>query len=73
MNVVGTPDEELFDKIQSVDARNYIKSLPKLPGKDFAKYFPQASPDAVDLLQQMLQLDPTKRLASSLSPIMPSL
>jgi len=61
MNVVGTPDDELFDKIQSEDARNYIKNLTKQPGKDFAKFFANASPAAVDLLKRTLNLDPDKR------------
>lgn len=61
MNVVGTPSDDLFSKIQSEDARKYIKNLPKLPGKNFSKYFSSASESAVDLLKKMLNLDPEKR------------
>jgi p38 MAP kinase len=61
MNLVGTPSDDLFNKIQSEDARNYIKNLPKLPGQDCAKYFAMASPVAQDLLTRMLDLDPDKR------------
>lgn len=61
MNVVGTPNDTLFNKIQSDDARNYIKNLPKMQGKDFAQFFGNASADAVDLLKKMLNLDPDLR------------
>ena len=67
LNVVGTPDDELIDKIQSVDARNYIKNLTKQPGKDCSKYFANASPAAVDLLKRMLNLDPDKRFVCLLN------
>lgn len=61
MNVVGTPNEEFLLKIQSDEARNYIRNLPKTPRKDFKKLFPSASPDAIDLLERTLNLDPDYR------------
>jgi p38 MAP kinase len=61
MNVVGTPNDEFLSKIQSEEARNYIRNLPKMPRKDFKKYFSTASPDAIDLLEKMLNLDPDYR------------
>ncbi|XGW31474.1 hypothetical protein V3C99_009995 [Haemonchus contortus] len=61
MNIVGTPDEEFLAKIQSEEARNYIRNLPKMPRKDFKKLFATASPAAIDLLEKMLQLDPDYR------------
>ncbi|VDD96803.1 unnamed protein product [Enterobius vermicularis] len=65
MNVVGTPDEEFLSKIQSDDARSYIRNLPKMPRKDFRKLFPSASPEAVDLLERTLSLDPDQRPTAS--------
>ncbi|RCN38264.1 kinase domain protein [Ancylostoma caninum] len=61
MNVVGTPNEEFLAKIQSEEARNYIRNLPKMPRKDFRRLFSTASAAAVDLLEKMLQLDPDYR------------
>lgn len=67
MDVVGTPNEEFLSKIQSDEARNYIRNLPKTPRKDFKKLFPNASPAAIDLLEQTLNLDPDHRLEIVLS------
>ena len=64
MNVVGTPNEEFLEKIQSEDARTYIRSLPRMPRKDFRHFFSNASPEAVNMLENMLNLDPDYRLAS---------
>ncbi|EPB76594.1 hypothetical protein ANCCEY_04303 [Ancylostoma ceylanicum] len=68
MNVVGTPNEEFLAKIQSEEARNYIRTrtdnsrnLPRMPRKDFRRLFSTASAAAVDLLEKMLQLDPDYR------------
>ena len=66
MSVVGTPDDDFLSKIQSEDARSYIRNLPKMPPKDFRKLFPNASPAAVDLLEKTLSLDPDNRLVSAL-------
>lgn len=65
MNVVGTPNEEFLSKIQSDEARNYIRNLPKTPRKDFKKLFPNASPAAIDLLEKTLNLDPDYRPTAS--------
>ncbi|VDM43373.1 unnamed protein product [Toxocara canis] len=65
MDVVGTPNEEFLSKIQSDEARNYIRNLPKTPRKDFKKLFPNASPAAIDLLEQTLNLDPDHRPTAS--------
>uniref|UniRef100_A0A914VC86 mitogen-activated protein kinase n=1 Tax=Plectus sambesii TaxID=2011161 RepID=A0A914VC86_9BILA len=61
MSLVGTPDDTLLAKIQSEEARNYIRNLPKMPRKDFKVFFSQASPEAVDLLEKTLSLDPDNR------------
>uniref|UniRef100_A0A8C3MP48 mitogen-activated protein kinase n=1 Tax=Geospiza parvula TaxID=87175 RepID=A0A8C3MP48_GEOPR len=46
-------------------AKSYIKSLPKIPKKDLSVLFPKANPQAVDLLDKMLQLDVEKRLTAT--------
>lgn len=57
----GTPDEEFMKKITSEEARTYIKTLPVMKKRNFKEYFKGATPDAIDLLEQMLQLDCDRR------------
>lgn len=61
MSVTGTPDEEFLKKISSEEARNYIRNLPKMTRRDFKRLFAQATPQAIDLLEKMLHLDPDRR------------
>ncbi|VDL65652.1 unnamed protein product [Nippostrongylus brasiliensis] len=63
MGVVGTPSCDFLSKIQSEEARNYIRNLPWMPRVDFFTLLPQASADAVDLLGNMLTLDPDDRIS----------
>ncbi|GMT26004.1 hypothetical protein PFISCL1PPCAC_17301, partial [Pristionchus fissidentatus] len=63
MKVVGTPNEEFLNKIQSEEARNYIRNLPFMPRLNFLSLFPNASRAAVDLLDKMLVLDPDYRIS----------
>lgn len=61
MKITGTPTQEFVQKLQSQEAKNYIKSLPKVQKKDFASFLKYASPLAVSLLEKMLVLDAEKR------------
>ncbi|RCN38262.1 hypothetical protein ANCCAN_15823 [Ancylostoma caninum] len=63
MGVVGTPSADFLSKIQSEEARNYIRNLPWMPRVDFFALLPDASADAVDLLGRMLALDPDDRIS----------
>ena len=51
----------MLDKIDNESARNYLASLPNYPKKDFYKFFVGANPNAIDLLGQLLDMDPDKR------------
>lgn len=42
-------------------ARGYVESLPFYPKKDFYSFFVGANPTAIDLLTQLLLLDPERR------------
>ncbi len=44
-----------------VKARQYVESLPFFPKKDFKEFFVGANPQAIDLLTELLQLDPDRR------------
>ncbi|GFR25247.1 mitogen-activated protein kinase 14 [Trichonephila clavata] len=61
MFLCGKPDEEFLDKINSEEARNYIRSLPAITKKNFKDVFSGAHPDAINLLEKMLELDADKR------------
>ena len=48
----------------SQQARTFIQSMPKFPKKDFSKYFVGANPLAVDLLSNLLVMDPDRRISA---------
>ncbi|XP_015920386.1 mitogen-activated protein kinase 14 isoform X2 [Parasteatoda tepidariorum] len=61
MVLCGKPDEEFLNKINSEEARNYIRSLPVMKKRNFKDVFAGAHPDAINLLERMLELDADKR------------
>lgn len=44
-----------------LQARTYIESLPHYPKKDFHKFFVGANSVAINLLEQLLTMDPDRR------------
>uniref|UniRef100_A0AAQ4NRG3 mitogen-activated protein kinase n=1 Tax=Gasterosteus aculeatus aculeatus TaxID=481459 RepID=A0AAQ4NRG3_GASAC len=65
MKITGTPAADFVVKLQSQDAKNYIRSLPKVPKKDLQSVFSKASSNAVCVLEKMLLLDPEQRANAS--------
>ncbi|XP_070410591.1 mitogen-activated protein kinase 12b isoform X1 [Nothobranchius furzeri] len=65
MKITGTPTPDFVVKLQSQDARNYIRSLSKVPKKDLHFVFSKASSNAVCVLEKMLLLDPECRVSAS--------
>ncbi|XP_014809143.1 PREDICTED: mitogen-activated protein kinase 13 isoform X5 [Calidris pugnax] len=65
LKVTGHPGEDFVEKLEDKAAKSYIKSLPKIPKMDLSMLFPKANPQAVDLLDKMLQLDVEKRLTAT--------
>jgi p38 MAP kinase len=61
MTLCGTPDEEFMKKITSVEARNYIRTLPVMKKRNLKEIFKGANCDAIDLLEKMLELDADRR------------
>jgi len=64
INVVGSPSQEMLDKMTSESAKNYILNLPETPRKDFGSLLVGANPLAISMIEQMLELDPDKRVTA---------
>ncbi|KAJ8257742.1 hypothetical protein GJAV_G00189180 [Gymnothorax javanicus] len=64
LKVTGVPGPEFIHKLDSQEARSYVRNLPHYPRKDFTTLFPKASLQAVDLLEKMLVLDAEARLTA---------
>jgi len=60
--ILGKPSEEEISKLDDVQAQQYLRDLPNNQSQDFSKKFPAASPEAIDLLTQMLVFDVEKRI-----------
>ncbi|CAL6053953.1 Mitogen-activated_protein kinase [Hexamita inflata] len=61
MDVLGTPSAEFLSRIDNMSARQYVEQLPKQQPIDLKKKFPNASPEALDLLKLMLKMDAKDR------------
>jgi p38 MAP kinase len=64
LEILGTPSNELMQKISSDSAKKYIQSLPVMLKKDFGEVFKGANPLAIKLLEEMLELDADKRMTA---------
>lgn len=62
IELVGNPSEDVIKQIHNPKNKEFIESLPKSRGKDFATLFKGANPDAIDLLKKLLTFDPNKRI-----------
>ncbi|XP_027009760.2 mitogen-activated protein kinase 12b [Tachysurus fulvidraco] len=71
MKITGTPAQDFIVKLQSQDAKNYIRSLAKVPKKDLHSIFFKASSDVVSAMDKMLVLDPDKRVSASMALELP--
>ena len=60
LDVLGTPADTEIKGCEK--AKTYMKNLPFRPKKDLRMFFPNANPLALDLLNKMLQFDPTRRI-----------
>lgn len=61
---LGSPDENTLQMIRQPRAREYVASLPHMPRIPFRHTFPNANPDALDLLERMLTFVPSERITA---------
>ncbi|KAF3940534.1 hypothetical protein ABW19_dt0207535 [Dactylella cylindrospora] len=62
LHYLGTPNEDTLCRIGSPRAQEYVRNLPFMPKIPFQRLFPNANPDALDLLDKMLGFDPSERI-----------
>jgi len=60
LDVLGTPSETQIKGCEK--AKTYLKSLQTRSPRNFRSLFPNASPQALDLMSKMLKFDPTERI-----------
>ncbi|XP_065664342.1 uncharacterized protein LOC100213301 isoform X2 [Hydra vulgaris] len=63
LSVVGLPSVEFLSTISSDRVRNYITKLPHKDAVPLSKMFPNASAESMDLLKNLLVLDPKYRFS----------
>ena len=59
---LGTPPDDVIERIPSTKSKSYLKRLPRYPVYPLTKRFPNASPLATELLGRMLAFDPNDRI-----------
>ncbi|XP_068187706.1 mitogen-activated protein kinase 13 [Antennarius striatus] len=67
MKVTGVPGPEFIQKLDSLEAKNYVKDLPHYSRKDFSTLFPRISATGIDLLEKILVLDGDERPTAELA------
>ncbi|KLO19068.1 kinase-like protein [Schizopora paradoxa] len=62
LDIVGTPPDEVLNRIHSDKARAYVKSLAFRKPVPYKELMPSADPLALDLLEKLLAFDPVDRI-----------
>jgi len=66
-DVIGTPSNDDLDFVTDNNGILYLKSLKSRPKKDLKKKFPGSTDEGLDLLTQMLNFNPRKRITCNQS------
>lgn len=62
LKIIGTPNEDTLVRIGSQRAQAYVRLLAYMPTVPFKLLYPGANPEALDILERMLTLDPALRI-----------
>ena len=62
LQVLGTPPDETLRSIGSKNVQDYIHKLGFISKVPFSNLYPNANPQALDLLERMLTFDPRERI-----------
>uniref|UniRef100_A0A7S0Q040 Mitogen-activated protein kinase n=1 Tax=Coccolithus braarudii TaxID=221442 RepID=A0A7S0Q040_9EUKA len=65
IDVVGTPADDVIERIEARDTQRYVKSRPKRQPVSFSDKYPDASLAAVELLARLLSFDELKRMRAT--------
>ncbi|KAK9809717.1 hypothetical protein WJX73_009189 [Symbiochloris irregularis] len=60
-DLLGTPSQEVVDKVRNEKARRFLTNMRRKPGVAFELHFPHADAGALRLLKRMLAFDPAGR------------
>lgn len=63
--LLGTPTDADVGLVKNEDARRYIRQLPQYPRQPLNRVFPHVHPLAIDLIDKMLTIDPTRRITGN--------
>jgi mitogen-activated protein kinase 1/3 len=63
--LLGTPTDADVGLVKNEDARRYIRQLPQYPRQPLNRVFPHVHPLAIDLVDKMLTIDPTRRITGN--------
>ncbi|EFA82107.1 p34-cdc2 protein [Heterostelium album PN500] len=67
--ILGTPTEEIWPGVTSLP--DFLSTFPNWPGQPLNKTFPNVEPNAIDLLNRMLQYEPSKRISAKAALLHP--
>ncbi|GAA5916229.1 hypothetical protein JCM6882_001115 [Rhodosporidiobolus microsporus] len=62
IRILGTPDEQSLRRIASESPEVQLRPFPRMTRIPWASLYPKAHPLALDLLDKLLQFDPSRRL-----------
>jgi len=62
--IVGSPSEEDLAAIPNDKSRRYVAQMPKRAKVPWCQLYPDATPEAIDLLDKMLAFNPERRITA---------